>query len=185
MKKIILAINNNRLEETIKKNNNIKIICDNLQYREAILEVLEENRNIDFILICEVLPGVISIEELIKKIKRINNKINIIFFLEKENVNKKNKLKNLNINNIFLNRKESINKIINLIIKNDNLLETKKVSNKIIKNNKVEKYLKRKILNKYNKIITIVGKKKMGKSTIVNLLLIYLFGKNKKILLIN
>ena len=89
MKKIILAINNKKLEEKIKESNNIKIVCNNLQYREAILEILEENKNIDFILINENLPGIISIEELIKKIKLINNKINIIFFIEKEDINKK------------------------------------------------------------------------------------------------
>ena len=89
MKKIILAINNKKLEEKIKESNNIKIVCNNLQYREAILEILEENKNIDFILINENLPGIISIEELIKKIKLINNKINIIFFIKKKNINKK------------------------------------------------------------------------------------------------
>ena len=147
MKKIILAIENKKLENILKENNDIKIIHNNLQYREAILEILEKNKNIDFILINENLPGIISIEELIKKIKIINNKINIIIFLEKENINKIDKLKKLNINNIYLNKKINIKKIINLIILNNNLknnynknnLLNYKIKNKKINNNKLIK----------------------------------------------
>ena len=205
MKKTIIAINNNKLEKKIKENNTIEIVSNNLQYREAILEVLEKNRNIDFILINEELPGIISIEELIKKIKIINNKTNIIIFLEKENINKINKLNNLDVNNIYINRKTNINKIINLIIQNNNKIKDKKTEEKInnkissknnklikidnlknIKLNKIESNIN--LNNKYNKknkLITIMGKRKSGKSTIINLLLIYLLEKNKKILLIN
>ena len=104
MKKIILAIDNNKLEKKIKEYSNIHIVCNNLQYREAILEVLEKNNDIEFILINENLPGTISIEELIKKIKIINNKTNIIFFLEKDDNKKRSKLKRLKIKNIFLNK---------------------------------------------------------------------------------
>ena len=217
MKKTIIAINNNKLEKKIKENNTIEIVSNNLQYREAILEVLEKNRNIDFILINEELPGIISIEELIKKIKIINNKTNIIIFLEKENINKINKLNNLDVNNIYINRKTNINKIINLIIQNNNKIKDKKTEEKInnkmssknnklikinnfknIKLNKIKNILNKIKLNKIenninsnnkynkkNKLITIMGKRKSGKSTIINLLLIYLLEKNKKILLIN
>ena len=208
----MLAINNNKLEEKMKENNNIEIICDNLQYREAILEILEKNKNINYILINENLPGIISIEELIKKIKIINNKINIIIFLEKENTDKINKLNKLNVNNIYINRKININKIINIIIQKNSNIKNKKIeeeiniklnkinnlknsiSNKIkdifneIKLNKNKTKNNIKLNNKYNKknkLITIIGKRKSGKSTIINLLLIYLLEKNKKILLIN
>ena len=81
MKRVILAIENEKLEKRIKENKEINIICNNLQYREAILELLEKNSQIESILISESLPGVISIEELIKKIKIMNNKINIIVLL--------------------------------------------------------------------------------------------------------
>ncbi len=185
MKKIILAINNKKLEEKIKENDSIKIICNNLQYREAILEILEKNKNVDFILINEHLPGMISIEELIKKIKLINNKINIIFFLEKDDINKKNRLENLNIEDIYLNKRININKILNLIIKNNITNKSKLNSNKdkLLNNKKIKNNINLK--NKKNKLITIMGKRKSGKSTIINLLLIYLLEKNKKILLIN
>lgn len=206
MKKVLLAINDKKLIKKIKENKNINLVNNNLQYREAILEILEKNKNIDFILINENLPGLISIEKLIKKIKIINNKINIIFFLEKYDINKKNRLKVLNINNIYYDKKININKILNLINKNNYKIENKINNNKIKKkeeksikinstpNKKIIKVLINKIMkdnsykikkNKKNKIITIMGKKKTGKTTIINLLLIYLLEKNKKILLIN
>ena len=191
IRKIIIAINNKKLEDKIKENDNIRIVCNNLQYREAILEILEKNKNIDYILINENLPGIISVEELIKKIKIINNKINIIFFLEKEDIDKINKLKKLNIENIFLNKKININKVLNLIIKNNNFNNLKinnKIEEKII-NKKTNKSKNNTNLNKKynraNKLITITGKRKSGKSTIISLLLIYLLEKKQKILLIN
>lgn len=204
MRKIILAINNRKIEDKIFNNiDNKNIELNILQYREAILEMLGKEKEVDSIFISESLPGIISIEELIKKIKIINNKVNLFLFLEKEDINKKNKLKKLGINNIYLIKKINIKNIINLL--NNNLIKNKKIKNKInyfnknkikyffskIKINKIINYKKLKIIknkennNKKNKIITVEGKRKSGKTTLINLLLIYLLQKNKKILLIN
>ena len=204
MRKIILAINNRKIEDKIFNNiDNKNIELNILQYREAILEMLGKEKEVDSIFINESLPGIISIEELIKKIKIINNKVNLFLFLEKEDINKKNKLKKLGINNIYLIKKINIKNIINLL--NNNLIKNKKIKNKInyfnknkikyffskIKINKIINYKKFKIIknkennNKKNKIITVEGKRKSGKTTLINLLLIYLLQKNKKILLIN
>lgn len=193
MKRVILAIENEKLEKRIKENKEINIICNNLQYREAILELLEKNSQIESILISESLPGVISIEELIKKIKIMNNKINIIVLLEKENKDKKNKLKKLKVKNIYSNKKVKINEILSII--NNNVGNIRRKEEKIEKTSvkTIEKFiikLKEFKNNKINKdlnskIITIVGNKRTGKSTIIDLLLINLLNKNKKILLIN
>ena len=204
MRKIILAINNRKIEDKIFNNiDNKNIELNILQYREAILEMLGKEKEVDSIFINESLPGIISIEELIKKIKIINNKVNLFLFLEKEDINKKNKLKKLGINNIYLIKIINIKNIINLL--NNNLINNKKIKNKInyfnknkikyffskIKINKIINYKKLKIIknkennNKKNKIITVEGKRKSGKTTLINLLLIYLLQKNKKILLIN
>ena len=45
MKKIITAINNPNLNEKLKQENNLEIICKDIQYKEAILEILLENKN--------------------------------------------------------------------------------------------------------------------------------------------
>ena len=207
MKKIILAIDNKKILNKIKEINNFNLIIKNVQYREAILEILKKEKNINFILINEKLSGEISIEELIIKIKIINKKINIIVFLEKSDIKKENKLKKLGIKNIYINNKINKNKILNLIKENKiNKLEkrknnSEKVINKKYNENKSKENTKiiNKKINNYinkniesnqnkkiqNKILTFYGEEKSGKSTIINLLIIYLIEKNKKILLIN
>lgn len=162
MKRAITAVNNKKIIEKISKNKNFKIIFNNLEYREGILEVIEKIKNIDVIIISELIPGEISIEELIKKIRKINKKIEIIFILNKNDLEKINKLKELKINKIYIENKnnEKIKNKINIIKKN-----TKKTKNK--------------------KIINIFGKNKSGKTTIIILILNYLLKNKEKILIIN
>ena len=95
---IITAINNEKIFKELKSEKNIKIISNDIQYKEGILEILEKNKNINYIIFNENLYGQIKIEELIKKIKTINNKINIIIILNKKDLIKqeyliKNKVK--------------------------------------------------------------------------------------------
>ena len=154
MRELILAVNN---EYFIKKINNKKINYNNLQYREAILETLEKNKNINNIILDEKIPGQISIEKLLQKIIRINKNVNIIFFLEKYDDKKFIKLKKLGVKKIYINKKINVNKVIN------NLSEG--ATN--------------------NKVITIEGMPKSGKTLFTNLLAKYLNENNKKIVLIN
>ena len=95
---IITAINNEKIFKELKSEKNIKIIFNDIQYKEGILEILEKNKNINYIIFNENLYGQIKIEELIKKIKILNNKINIIIILNKKDLIKqeyliKNKIK--------------------------------------------------------------------------------------------
>ena len=98
MIKILTAINNEKLFTELKNNKNIKIISNNVQYKEGILEILENNKKINYIILNENLYGQITIEELISKSKTINNKIKIIIILNKKDLIKedylfKNKIK--------------------------------------------------------------------------------------------
>ena len=93
MTKIITAIGNPKLNEEIKKERNIQIICKDIPYKEGILEILEKEIEIDYIIIDEKLPGEISLGNLIEKIIEINEKIKIIITVKKENKN------NINFNN--------------------------------------------------------------------------------------
>ena len=202
MKKIILAINDKKTIKKLKEKYKLQEIII-VQYREAIIEILEENINIEKIVIEENIPGIISIEKLIKTIKSKNKKININIILEKEDFNKKDKLKNLEIKGIYIKNKLRINKkkkqekdkidknkIYNKKIKINKILKNKFKYNKNKKEkekteNKINK-IKNKNNNKLNKkIIFIYGDKKTGKTTIINLFFIYLLKINKKILLIN
>ena len=126
--KIILACENKKIKKYFSEIKNNNLIIKKVQYREAIIDILKKENNINFIFLYEKIPGEISIEDLIKQIKLINKKIKIIIFLEKENIDKKIKLKNLEINNIYLINKINKKLFINILNNNSN--------KKILKNNK-------------------------------------------------
>lgn len=209
MKQILTAMNNPKLNQELQKEKNIKIIGNDIPYKEGILEILEKNKNINLIFISEKLEGEINFLELIKKIKIINKEIKLIIILNKENNYLENKLKEININNIYYKNKIN-NKILINIINNKNKIEIK--NNKInIENNKIKKSNKNKlkinkiiklnkdkvniikILNKKikpekiknKKIICITGGKKVGKTTLTLILGYYLSQENKKIAIID
>lgn len=115
MKKILTAINNPNLNKKLSEQEFIEIPYKDIQYKEAILEILNEDNYFDIIIINEKLPGEINFIELIKKIKKINKKIKIIIILEKENEIKESELKKININEIYYNNKITLEYLIKII----------------------------------------------------------------------
>lgn len=115
MKKILTAINNPNLNKKLSEQEFIEIPYKDIQYKEAILEILNEDNYFDIIIINEKLPGEINFIELIKKINRINKKIKIIIILEKEDEIKESELKKININNIYYNNKITLEYLIKII----------------------------------------------------------------------
>lgn len=173
MKQILTAMNNPKLNQELQKEKNIKIIGNDIPYKEGILEILEKNKNINLIFISEKLEGEINFLELIKKIKIINKEIKLIIILNKENNYLENKLKEININNIYYKNKIN-NKILINIINNKNKIEIK--NNKInIENNKIKKSNQNKLkINKNKPKINKIIKLNKDKVNIIKIL-------NKKI----
>ena len=137
MKKIITALQNEKVNKKLAENKNIKIMTNDIQYQEGIIEVLEIDSNIDFIIFSELLPGEIKIETLIEKIRQKNRNIKMIIILE----NKKEELENylLAKGNIFIfyNNEITIEQLLKIIEEKSNqekieqeLLEIKKIINK-------------------------------------------------------
>ena len=118
MKRILTAINNPNLNEKLSQEKSIEIIGKDIQYREAIIDILEKEKNIDIIIINNEIPGEINNEELINKIREINSNIKIIFILEKENKKIENILRQNNIDDIYYNSEISIQILIQIIKKN-------------------------------------------------------------------
>ena len=201
MKKIITAIGNEILNKKLKRENNFEVIIEDIQYKEGIIEYLEKENNIDFLIISELLPGNIEIKELIEKIKNINSNIEIILFLENKNIELENYLYAKGIYNIFYNNQIEIKEIIKIINNknieiNNELKEIKqmlleKQKNKI--NNK--KIILNKLINIFNKkqkydlkeeiIISITGTNGVGKSIFTINLANSLSNSKNKILIID
>ena len=156
MKKIITALGNQYVNNKLKEYEEINVIVKDIQYKEGIIEILEQENNIDYIIISELLPGELEIEDLINLIKEKNNKINIITILDKENKYLENKIKQQT--KIFFNNQIKINELAELIINKNNKEELKeeiRKLNKIIeeknielKNKQNEKQIQEEIENK-------------------------------------
>lgn len=176
MKKIITALASPEVNTELKKYKNIEIIGNDIQYQEGVIETLEKNSQIDYIILSAILDGKYEIYTFVKKIKMINPKIKIILILEKENSENTEKLILSGVSHIFYNNAEikDILKIINNNKENENeelkeeLQEIKKLllennnkkDNKItLKNNKNLLKNKQKIFIKFNKYIKILKNK--------------------------
>ncbi len=202
MKKIITALGNPNLSEKIKKYKNIEILTKDIQYQEGIFEVLEKEKNIDFLILSENLLGKNKIENLIKKIKEKNNKLKIILVMENKNENIENILYFNGVNKIFYNNEKIINiikyienkneeknteikneleNLKQLLIKNNIYLEDEKE----IKENNKEKVINKKIKKENTKVISIAGTGGIGKSIITLNLANILKENNQKILIID
>ena len=131
MQVVITALLNKTVNEKLKKYKEIKVIMNDIQYQEGIIEALQTNENIDVLILSELLPGQLNIKELIEEIKKINNRIKIIIFLEKENKNLENYLYAKGNINIFYNNEIEIKDIINLIISKNEKEELKKEINEL------------------------------------------------------
>ena len=183
--KIITALNNAKLNEELKNEKNINLICKNIFYKEGILEILENEINIDYIILNNKLPGEIKLNNLIEKIIEKNEKIKIIILIKKENKNnfykiKKQKIndnieivkdiKNKNIIRIFYTGEINLNKLKNYNIHDINYINT------LNERNKKDKELK-------NNVILFLGERQVGKSSVIVEILKTIEDENAKILI--
>lgn len=200
---VITAIGNEKINKKMQEHTGINIIGNDIQYQEAVIEILEKNVNIDLLILSSILPGELNIFEFINLLIYKNPKIEIIIILEKENDKLKDFIISKGINNIYYNNEITFEEIFKKIYEIENNSKINKLENVIEKNqnnislqikNKIE-YLKKIIINKMEnkiinknqknnkKIISIIGGKKIGKS--IFSLILSLNIKNKKILIIN
>lgn len=186
MKKIITALGNEFINNELKKEKNINIILNDIQYKEGIIEILEEQSEIDYIILNNKLQGEIKIEDLIKQIYIINKNIKLIISIENNEKEIEEYLKYKNIYKIiYLDKNNEINikKIIEIINnenndlikineKNKNEIKKEKIKPKNI-NNKIfliKKLIKNIINNYLIKILKInkINSKKLFQNKIKN-----------------
>lgn len=86
MIKIVTALGNPSLNTELKKHSEFEVIGKDIQYKDGVLEILELNNDINYLIISEMLDGIISFEELINLIKKLNRKIKIIIVLKEKNI---------------------------------------------------------------------------------------------------
>lgn len=99
--KILTAIGNPYLNEKLRELDEVIVIGKDIQYQEAIIEILEENLDIDCLIINKELPGDIGFYKLINKIKNIKEDMDIYVFLEEKNEDIENYLMSYQIYKIY------------------------------------------------------------------------------------
>ena len=119
--KIITAIGEPEINEELNKDNFYNVIGVDIQYQDGIFEILEENKNIDYLILNLNIIGELNEIDFLEKIIEKNKNLNLIIILEKENEKIINYLFSKNIKNILLKNKNNLNEINN-IIKNNNLI---------------------------------------------------------------
>ena len=209
---IITALKNPNINKILKEKTDFNIIGNDIQYQEGIIEMLEKNGETDLIIISELLPGEYNFKELINKIKKIKNNIEIFAILKEKNEEIKNYLISKGIFNVFYNNELTIEELIKKINEKNNIKKeieineeikqlkkiileknNKKINLKIFNYNKIKNiknnlnnYIKNKKINKEKnnkKIISVIGTGGIGKSSFCTIFAKIL--KNKKILIID
>lgn len=211
--KIITALTNPVINNKLKKIKNFEIMCNDIQYQEGIIEILEKNNGIELAIISELLPGTLKIEELVNQIRLINNKIDIIVILNEKNEKTKNNLISFGIVDIYYNNEISIDELIKIIQKKDDIQKEDEINKEIknlkkiilensniIKNDKAKKNKIKTKLKKYllktkktaiqkenmqytKKVISFSGANGSGKSIVASIFIKLI--ENKKIILID
>ena len=203
--KIITALSNEEINKRIKENG-MGIIGKDIQYQEAVIQILEINKSVDLLILSSILQGDLNIYEFINIIKYKFPNLEIIIILEKEDLQLRKFIISKGINNIYYNNRTTFDEILEKLKELENKTNKTKINykNKETKNtekkqlNKIKKYLHRKLkiinkimffknkkikLEKNKKIIAILGPPKIGKT--IFSLIFSLNIKNKKILIIN
>ncbi len=195
--RIITAMGDPYLNNKLKEK--YEVIGKDIFYQEGILEILTERKNIDLLVLSNNLPGEYKFEELIEKIIKEKEEIEIIIFLKEKDENIENFLNSKNIYKIFYLNEEGYKNFFNIINSNKNNPQNiqNEIQNfkEIILNNSKKKEINlknEKILknenneeNKISKIIVISGNSGSGKTIVSILLSKYIEKQNKKVLLID
>lgn len=162
MKKIVTALANPELNINLRKIEDFEIIADDIQYQDGILEILEE-KNIDILVLSELLKGENNLKELLKKIKQKNSGLKIILLLERENSEKIKIAKEEKVDKIFFHHKVSIEEMIfklKELSAEKNIEEEIENLKKLIIENNPQKNKKEKIINNTKNIIKNIFNKK-------------------------
>lgn len=113
--KVITAIGNPEINEELNKDSFYEVIGVDIQYQDGVFEILEENKNINYLILNLNIIGELNEINFIEKIIKKNNKLNLIIILEKGNEKLINYLLSKNIKNILLKNKKNLIEINNII----------------------------------------------------------------------
>ena len=167
IKKIITALGDNRLNHNLRENYSIEVIGNDIPYQDGVLDTLKGNSEIEILLLSESLIGEYDIKSFINQIFQVNKKLDIIFFMERENENFQRQLEKKGISKFYIedeyDTEEIANQILETPVRNNFNIEVEELKNIITKTKKRNFF-------KTSKVLAIAGNYGSGKSLITALL---------------
>lgn len=81
---VITAIGDKKLNNELRSIDKIIIKNSDIQYQEGILEVLDKYKNVDILILSDMIIGNMEVQELLRKVKMLQGKIEIILVTSAE-----------------------------------------------------------------------------------------------------
>lgn len=189
--KILTAMGNPELNMKMQEYEEFEIISKDIQYKEGILEILEDKKEVDILILTNNILGELDFKELINKIIKIKNNLKIIVFLDKEDEKIEQYLNSKNIYKIYFLNKINFDLFIKDFFKNsqkNNLKiaqEIQEFKGLIYENKKIKENKKLNLKNCKTKIISITGNYNSGKTLFSYIFSNHISNKNYKVLIID
>lgn len=189
--KILTAMGNPELNMKMQEYEGFEIISKDIQYKEGILEILEDKKEVDILILTNNILGELDFKELINKIIKIKNNLKIIVFLDKEDEKIEQYLNSKNIYKIYFLNKINFDLFIKDFFKNsqkNNLKiaqEIQEFKGLIYENKKIKENKKLNLKNCKTKIISITGNYNSGKTVFSYIFSNHISNKNYKVLIID
>ena len=168
--KILTAMGNPELNMKMQEYEEFEIISKDIQYKEGILEILEDKKEVDILILTNNILGELDFKELINKIIKIKNNLKIIVFLDKEDEKIEQYLNSKNIYKIYFLNKINFDLFIKDFFKNSQknnfkiAQEIQEFKGLIYENKKIKENKKLNLKNCKTKIISITGNYNSGKT---------------------
>ena len=171
---ILTAMDNSEFNQILKERLENMKVYEDVSYFEGIKENIIKNPNISIVIINEMIGTKDELIKIIQELKSNKYKIEIIIFLEKEDIEFRQLLTSYEITKIFLNDQVTIKEIINLIRKDEKIRsnqlenEIKQLKELVFNINKENEEYKLKVCK-----ISIKNRIKKAINTVFNNLEIY------------
>lgn len=189
--KILTAMGNPELNMKMQEYEEFEIISKDIQYKEGILEILEDKKEVDILILTNNILGELDFKELINKIIKIKNNLKIIVFLDKEDEKIEQYLNSKNIYKIYFLNKINFDLFIKDFFKNSQknnfkiAQEIQEFKGLIYENKKIKENKKLNLKNCKTKIISITGNYNSGKTVFSYIFSNHISNKNYKVLIID
>lgn len=189
--KILTAMGNPELNIKMQEYEEFEIISKDIQYKEGILEILEDKKEVDILILTNNILGELDFKELINKIIKIKNNLKIIVFLDKEDEKIEQYLNSKNIYKIYFLNKINFDLFIKDFFKNSQknnfkiAQEIQEFKGLIYENKKIKENKKLNLKNCKTKIISITGNYNSGKTLFSYIFSNHISNKNYKVLIID